>query len=400
MAFKKLKLLYLTTEDSSFWSHRLGLARAAKNEGAEVVIMAPSGKYRARLEREGFRFIPWRICRCSLNPVRELYSFAQVVKAYRNERPDIVHHIALKPIVYGGFAARMWGAMRCVNNVTGLGPLFTNSTALMVVLRSLLAKGLGFVFKAADSQIIVQNFDDRHELINRGIAAVEKTRVVQGFGIDTEQHVPRPEEGGVPVVMLASRMLWEKGVREFVAAAEELRSRGVSVRMVLVGRPDPNNPGCIPEKQLADWVDRKNVEWWGHRDGMHSVLGQAHVVCLPSYREGLPKVLLEAAACGRAVVTTNVPGCRQVVSHEVNGLLVPPRDAKALAAAIERLVRDPDLRRRLALKGRERVVEEFSHTVVVRQTLDIYRQLLGEKWPSVSETRLSGEQSAEDLVRS
>jgi glycosyltransferase involved in cell wall biosynthesis len=394
-----VKILFLTTADSSFWSHRLGLARAVKYAGAQVVIMAPPGQCCNRLKEEGFRIIPWKISRRSLNPFRELHSFLQVVIAYRRERPNIVHHIAFKPIVYGGFAARLWGAIRSVNSVTGLGPVFTNSTFLMVVLRCLLVNTLRVVFTASNSVVVVQNCDDSYELAKRGITRAGQARLIQGFGVDTEQFAPRPEEGGVPVVMLAGRIVREKGVREFVAAAEELKNQGVPVRMIVVGTPDPNNRGCITKKQLTAWAGIKNVEFWGHRDNMDSVLHQAHVVCLPSYREGLPRVLLEACACGRAIVTTDVPGCRQVVSDEVNGLLVPARNARALAAAIERLVRDSELRKRLGSQGRERALMEFSHAVVVGQTLSIYKELVGEKWPpGIKKTR--SEQLSEGVVRS
>jgi len=377
-----MKILFLTTEDSSFWSHRLALARAAKKEGADVLIMIRSGEYRSRLEKEGFRIIPWRISRPNLNPFKELDSFFQVLKAYRLEQPDLVHHVALKPIVYGGIAARLCGAIPSVNTVTGLGPIFTNAGPLMVFLRRLLTNVLRCVFRAANCKVIVQNDDDRDQLVKQGIAAPEKTVVIPGFGVDTGEFVPRAEADGVPLVVLPARMLWEKGVREFVAAAEELRNRGASARMVLVGAPDPNNPGCIPEEQLKVWVDTGSLEWWGHQDNMPSVLCQSHVVCLPSYREGLPKVLLEAAACGRAIVTTSAPGCSSVVRHGENGLLVPIKNSQALADAILSLLENKELRTQMGAAGRARAVKEFSHERVAHQTLLVYQELLNGKWHS------------------
>lgn len=371
-----MKILFLTTEDFSFWSHRLALARAAKKEGADVLIMTRSGEYRSRLEKEGFRIIPWRISRSSLNPFRELCSFLQVLKAYLLERPDLVHHIALKPIIYGGMAARFCGSIPAMHTVTGLGHAFINATRPMLVLRRVLSSVLAWVFSAPNCKIMVQNDDDRDFVVRERIALPEKTVVIPGFGVDIEKFVPRPESSDTPVVMLPARMLWEKGVREFVEAAAELHERGALVRMVLVGAPDVNNPGCIPETQLEEWAKSGVVEWWGQCDNMPPILCQSHVTCLPSYREGLPKVLLEAAACGRAIVTTNAPGCSAVVRHSENGVLVPIKDSQALATAILGLLQNDDLRRQMGAAGRERAVNEFSDERIARQVLEVYQELL------------------------
>jgi glycosyltransferase involved in cell wall biosynthesis len=375
-----MKILFLTTAGYSFWSHRLALARAAQNEGAEVLIMTPSGEYRSRLEKAGFRVLPWSISRSSLNPFRELYSFFQVLRAYRLEQPDLVHHVALKPIIYGGLAARFCGRIPAVHTVTGLGHAFISSSHPMLVLRRVLLSVLAWIFSAPNCKVVVQNDDDRDFIVREKIALAEKSVVVAGFGVDVETFVPRPEPSDTPVVMLPARMLWEKGVREFVEAAKQLREQGALVRMVLVGAPDPNNPGSIPEEQLRAWVDAGSLEWWGHQDNMPSVLCQSHVVCLPSYREGLPKVLLEAAACGRAIVTTSAPGCSSVVRHGENGLLVPIKNSQALAGAILSVLETKELRTQMGVAGRARAVSEFSDERVARQTLSVYQDLLNGKW--------------------
>jgi len=383
-----MKILFLTTDDQSFWSHRLTLARAAKEEGADVLIMVPSGEYRSRLEKEGFRIIPWSICRPSLNPFRELYSFLQVLKAYRLEQPDLVHHVALKPIVYGGMAARFCGRISAVHSIIGLGYAFISSSLPILVLRRVLLSVLGWIFSAPNCKVAVQNNDDRDFIVGERIVVAEKAVVVAGFGVDVETFVPRPEPSGTPVVMLPARMLWEKGVGEFVEAARKLREQGGLIRMVLVGAPDPNNPGCIPEEQLRVWLDTGNLEWWGLQDNMPSVLCRSHVVCLPSYREGLSHVLLEASACGRAIVTTSAPGCSDVVRHGENGLLVPIRDSQALATAIFDLLRNDDLRRQMGEAGRTRAVNEFSDKRMAGKMLEVYQELLSDKWhpkPALSE---------------
>jgi len=376
-----MKLIFLSTEDSTFWSHRLGLARKLRDAGVDVVIMIRAGEHCSRLKKEGFRIIPWSISRRSLNPFMEFRSFLQVVSVYREEHPDMVHHIALKPIVYGSLAAAGLGGIPAMNTVTGLGPVFVRRNVTNRMLRSALVKVLRVCFRAKGSRVVVQNEDDRELLTGAKIASAEKTSVIAGFGVNTEHFVPSPEPDGEFVVMLPARMLWEKGVGEFVEAGQELHSWCQSVRMVLVGGPDPNNPGCIPERRLREWVASGSVEWWGHQEDMRSVLGRSHLVCLPSYREGLPKVLLEAGACERAVVTTDVAGCREVVRDEVNGLLVPSRDSKALAGAIRRLLGDSKLRKKLAAAGRQRAEREFSSEIILASTLDLYREVLGSRWP-------------------
>lgn len=375
-----MKVLFLTTEGSSFWTHRLTLARRIASEGAEVVIMVRSSEYDRHLENEGFRVLPWEISRRSLNPIRELRSLLQVLRTYRNERPDVVHHIALKPIIYGGIAAGMCGDIPAVNNVTGLGPVFTNSSIRMRFLRRLLSGLLKWVCSTANCKMILQNQADRAEFVSRGITVPERTLVTAGFGVDTGHFIPLPEREGAPVVMLPARMLWEKGVGDFVAVARELRKQRAVVRMVLVGASDRNNIGCIAEPQLREWADEGIVEWWGQQANMASVLCESHVVCLPTYGEGLPKVLLEAASCGRPIVTTNAPGCSDVVGHEENGLIVPLRNPTALATALLRLLQDPGLRARMGAAGRERAVKHFSDRNVADQIVGVYQELLKDRW--------------------
>jgi glycosyltransferase involved in cell wall biosynthesis len=260
-------------------------------------------------------------------------------------------------------------------------------------LRSIVLRILAFVFRTRDARVIVMNADNRNLLLKSKTLKPEQIQVHPGPGIRVKRFIPEPEPHGAPIVLLPSRMLWEKGVGEFVAAANELRNKGISARFVLTGAPDADNPGCISEKQLRAWDRSGVVEWWGPRNDMPAVYAQSTLVCLPSfYGEGLPNVLAEAGACARAVVTTDVAGCREAVAHEVNGLLVPARDAKALGAAIERLLADAELRRRLSAMGRERAVKEFSHTAIVSQMLRIYRELLGGKWPA-SESAASEERA-------
>lgn len=346
--------------------------------GAEVVVLTHVNYLEQAIKQEGFQLIPWHISSGSLNPFREFLAFLQVLHVYRHERPDLVHHVTIKSVIYGGLAARLCGNIPSVNAITGLGHVFISQSWGMRLLRRLLLVLFRWVLRRRGSTTIFQNADNCNDLVKAGVVPQERIVLIRGSGVDVKAFSPRPEPNGVPVVILATRMLWEKGVADFVDAASKLREQGVSARFVLVGDPDPGNPACIPRDQLLSWAASGVVEWWGHRNDMPAVLAESNVVCFPSYYgEGVPKVLIEAASCGRAIVTTDVPGCREVVRNGDNGLLVPAKDANALAGALKALILDPGLRAMMGVQGREIAVREFSEERVIRETLAVYRELLG-----------------------
>lgn len=286
--------------------------------------------------------------------------------------PDIVHLVALRPVVVGGLASLVMSRPRFVFALTGLGYLFTadraNSPATKLLRRMLpifFRKGLA----------IVQNTEDQDLLVSCGVDS-SRIRLIRGSGVDVSKFISSDEPPGTPIVMLPARLLWDKGVGEFVEAARTLQSRGVDARFVLVGESDPDNPTAIPEEELLKWVDEGIVELWGFKERMEEVLPQTTIVCLPSYREGMPKSILEAMACGRPCITTDTSGCREAVRDGDNGLLVPVQDATVLADAIESLLNDKKARLRMGRRGRERAVDEFSDEVVIAQTLAVYEELL------------------------
>lgn len=369
------KLLFLVTEDWYFCSHRLPPARAAQAAGYDVVVATRVDLRGAEIMAEGFKLVPISLRRRSRNPFREMAAIAEIAQIYRRERPDIVHHVALKPVLYGSFAALLVRRPAVVNALAGMGFLFTSSSRTAAVLRAAVSRIFRVLLNAGRSVLILQNPDDEAMLVSGGLVAPSRVRLIRGSGVDIERFAPTPEPGGTPVVMLPSRLLWDKGVGEFVAAAGVLRARGVVARFVLVGDGDADNPASIPDAQLKAWHDSGLIEGWGRCEDMPGALAQAHIVCLPSYREGLPKVLLEAAACARALVATDAPGCREIVRHGENGLLVPLRDAASLADAIERLLGDPVLRFRMGQKGRHMVEAEFSEEKVAQETLAVYREV-------------------------
>jgi len=367
----KPKLLFLVTEDWYFVSHRLSIAIAAREAGYDVAVATRAKQHVEIIQKAGIRVIPFELSRRIGNPLAELMGLFLL---YRRERPDIVHHVALKPVFFGALAARLAGLSAQVNAVAGLGWLFISRSRtarwMSPVIRLILAR----LLNAPRCRVIVQNPDDAELLKEAGVTE-SHLRMIRGSGIDTSEFSPFPEPPEPICVVLASRILWDKGVSEFVKAARQLKKEGVKASFILVGKPDLDNPASVPEKTLHAWQKEEIVEWWGYREDMIAVFHAAHVVCLPSYREGLPKVLLEAAACGRPIVATDVPGCREVVREGENGLLVPVRDAQALSEALLYLIKNSELRSQMGRRGREIVLKEFSSEKVIAQTLSLYKEL-------------------------
>lgn len=367
------KLLFLVTEDWYFCSHRLPVARAARDAGFEVVVATRVDRHGQRIRDEGFRLValPWR--RRSVHPLRELAALRRLWTLYRREAPDIVHHIALKPAAYGALVAPR--GLRTVSTVAGLGYLSTSTQLRARILRPALRLVLTRLCRKPGARMVVQNPDDRAALIDSGVVGAERVAVIRGSGVDLDRFAPGDEPAGALTATMVARMLWSKGVREMVEAARLLRARGSNVRVVLVGEPDDENPESVPADDLRAWSRAGYIEWLGVRDDMPEVLRATHIAVLPTYREGLPMTLLEAAASGRAIVATDVPGCREIVRHGENGLLVPSRDARALADAIETLGHDPARRARMGRRGRE-MAAAFGEDVVVAETLALYRAML------------------------
>jgi glycosyltransferase involved in cell wall biosynthesis len=369
----KPKLLFFVTEDWAFCLHRLPLAKAAVEAGFDVAVAVRERNHGDIIRAAGIRLIPFEIARRGMNPYAEIRVIKRLVALYLRERPDIVHHVTIKPVLYGAIAARIAGVPRVVNALTGLGWTFISRNILVSLLRILVQQLLRFLL--VQGRVIVQNPDDMQLLVGLGVPQVV-IRLIRGSGVDVSMYTPHLPHTGIPVVALVARMLWDKGVGEFVQAARVLKSRGVSARFVLVGDPDMENPAGIQETTLRAWVEEDIVEWWGYQDDMPAVYSRTDIACLPSYREGLPKSLLEAAAAGLPIVTTDVPGCREAVIDGDNGLLVPVRDADALAEALVKLLVNGDMRSRMGKRGRERAESEFSVERVVAETIQVYRELL------------------------
>lgn len=376
IAAPKPRLLFVVTEDWYFCSHRLPLALAAMAAGFDVAVATRVSAHGDVLRAHGIGVHPWEMRRDSTGLFSELRALLSLNRIYRQARPDIVHHVALKPVLYGSFLARLRGIPAVVNALGGMGSLFTARSASKRLIKNAILSVFRFLLSAKGRILILQNPDDRELMVTQAGVAAERIRLIRGAGVNLDEFGAVAEPAGVPLVVLPARMLWDKGVGEYVEAARLLKAEGVQARFVLVGGTDECNPSGIDQRQLEQWTAEGVVEWLGMRRDMPAVLQGANIVCLPSYREGLPKSLLEAAACARAIVSTDVPGCREIVRDGENGILVRPRDAVALAGALRQLIVSPALRSRMGSRGREMVVAEFSEQIVVAQTINIYHELL------------------------
>lgn len=368
------KLLYLVSEDWYFVSHRLPMARAARDAGYEVHVATRVGDEGPRIEREGFALHPIQWRRGSLNPFRLVAAVLETRRVYRNINPDLVHHVALVPSVVGSLAA-LGLPMARLNALAGLGFAFTSDTLKARVVRPLASLLLGWLLNRPKTTVLVQNPDDRAVVAGLGVPA-DAIAVIPGSGVDTDLLTPIPEPAGPFTIGFVGRLLDDKGVHALVRTHELLAERGTGVRTLLAGEPDPSNPASIPETTLSTWRKLPNLELLGHIDDIRDVWGKAHVAVLPSRREGLPKSLLEAAACGRPLIATDVPGCREILRNGVNGLLVPADNAEALADAIDTLRRDSDLRARFGHAARQIAVAEYSNGRIGREITALYSRLL------------------------
>jgi len=376
-----VKILLFANTDWYLFNFRLSLAQALRAAGHTIVLVSPPGKYIGNLQAAGFRWIEFPLSRRGTNPLFEIKTIARLRQLYRQEKPNIVHHFTIKCVLYGSLAARLAGVKGIINAITGLGYVFIGSNQQANRLL-FMVKGL-YWLALRNTRVIFQNEDDRGLFLGMGLVNPAQCNLIAGSGVDTQHFKPTPEPDGMPLIVLPARLLWDKGVGEFVEAARLLQSQGISARFALVGDTDPDNPAGVPDKQLHDWQAEGVVECWGWQEKMSLVYERANIVCLPSYREGLPRTLVEAAACGRSLVAADVPGCREIVHNGENGLLVPVQDVQALAAAVKTLVLNPGMRQVMGIRGRAMVEKSFSVEKVVSETLQVYHGLgLTEETPA------------------
>jgi glycosyltransferase involved in cell wall biosynthesis len=318
------------------------------------------------------------MARRSLNPFRELALVLWLRQLLCRERVDLVHGFTIKGAVYGALAARLAGVSARVSSIDGLGYVFASDDFKAQLLRPLVRAMLRLALNGKNTRLILLNRDDVAMFQQARLMDPALVRMIPGAGVDCKRFsFGGHRVNGQPLrVLMAARLLWDKGLSEYVASARMLKAQGRQIEFLLAGTPDPGNPKSVPEGTVQSWVDEGLINWLGHVSDMPALLATVHVVALPSYREGLPTTLTEAAACFIPLVTTNVPGCRDVVTHELDGLLIPVRDADALAHAIARLDDDPDLCARLGAAARAKALVQFEERIVIDSTLAVYAELI------------------------
>lgn len=370
------RLLYVVNHLKFFFSHRLPLARAARHAGYEVHVAAPRMGFTVPPEERWLMHHDIPIGRGLDSLAADFRTIGRLAELCRAHAFTLVHAFTHKPVLLTALARRRSGMPPVVYSLTGLGHLALGRGRLIALVRRLFFLLAASAFRRPRAEVTFQNEDDLLMFLERGCAIPGRSHLIRGTGIDIDEFHAVPDPPGPCLVMAPTRMLREKGVVEFADAAALVRRTHPEVRFVLVGDPDPGNPSSLPIDLLRRWVDEGRVEWWGHRHEMPATLAKAHIVCLPSYREGIPRVLMEAAACGKAIVATDVPGCREAVVDGLNGLRILPRSPEAIRNAVLSLVENPERRRAMGLASRRLAVERFDHALLSRQMLDVYRKVL------------------------
>jgi glycosyltransferase involved in cell wall biosynthesis len=370
------QIAFIANWDWVYFNFRLPLVRALQSAGAEVFLVCPRGQYFSKLEELGYHMIEWKMSRRSLLPFKELKSVLGLRKILVKLNPDVVHNFTIKPVLYGTITARSLRIGKVINNFTGLGYLFSDG-AKPFLLRLLVLPIMRRLLKSPTVNALFQNNSDRNNLIERDIAVEERAAIIPGTGVDLSRFPGKANQktGRSLKVMMASRLLSDKGVVEYFEAAQLIRESHPEIKFLLAGAPDPGNPASINPKLIEDWKTLEVLDFLGHRSDMDQLLAEVDIAVLPSYHEGVPLFLIEAAAAGLPIVASDIPGCRMVVSQNNNGLLVPIRDSKELAKAIETLLLNRSLRIQMGKKSREIAHDRFSIERINQRYISYYKEL-------------------------
>jgi glycosyltransferase involved in cell wall biosynthesis len=369
-----VKVLLFANTDWYLYNFRLPLAEALRSQGHEVVLVSPDGKYSERLKQAEFRWVAFPLVRQRLNPFAELFTILRLVLLYRRERPDVAHHFTVKCVMYGSIAARLAGIEGVVNALAGLGHVFSDGGMQARLLRIIIQRICKSFLRP--TQVIFQNPEDHQAFLKRGLVDRDASHLIRGSGVDVERFKPRANKnpGDKRYVLLASRLLWAKGVAEYVEAARLVRRQIPETVFLLAGEADPGNPASVPQEAVDEWKRQGDVEVLGHCEDIKSLLEKADLVVLPTYYgEGVPRILIEAAASGKPLVATDMPGCHEIVQHRLNGILIPARDSQELARAIKEILPDDLCMARMGKHSRRLACDEFSQEQVINKTFQVYQ---------------------------
>lgn len=371
------KILFIVSEDWYFVSHRLHLATAAIKDGHEVLLLSRMSEYKGLINSLGIETIDLPLKRSSRNPFRELKTIYFIFDVISNFKPDLVHAVAMKPVLYTALSTIFVNTNGRIFAFGGLGFIFRSYKTIARALRLFFIPIFRLLLRGENIRLIIQNKDDRKLLEDYRVVDEKKIRLIRGAGVDTMKFVPQStSHSDKLLVILPARILWDKGVEDFVICAKRCQNMKVNARFVLIGDPDPHNPECIPDSQLKKWIEHGAIEWWERQDDILSAYQKADIVCFPSYHEGLPKALLEAASCGLPIVSYDVPGCREVVQDHINGFLIPFKDRDALFSAVLKLLEDSKLRYEMGQRGREMILKDFTQEKIAAETISVWNEFL------------------------
>lgn len=372
------RILYVVNIPRFFMTHRLPLALAARERGYDVHVTTSDADEAnvASIKATGLPYYPLPLSQHGTNPLAEVQTVTALYQLYSRLQPDLVHQVSIKPVLYGGIAAKTAHVPAVVSAMSGLGYVFISQTPKMRIVRQFVKPLFRLALAGNNTHMIFQNPDDQERFVQMGLLPQSRTTLIKGSGVDMDTFKPQPEPDDLPVVLFAGRLLWSKGLGTFVELARRLQGKA---RFVVAGYPEPSSPHAVSPEQMATWQTEGAIEWWGKRDDMPDVFASVNIVCLPStYGEGVPRVLIEAAACGRAIITTDTPGCREIVHDGENGLLVPPGDLDALVSATQTLIHNPTQRAQMGTRGREIAQAEYSLRRVLDDTFALYEALLSQ----------------------
>ena len=370
------RVLFVITEDWALISHRLHFVIAARDRGFEVAIATKFSRHKEMLSSLGVKTYDWNLSRKSINPFSELKSLFLLYRIISEFKPNLVHAVAQKPLLYAGILKRLGLDFSFVGALGGVGYIFNSVSLKAKILRPLISKILRFVLVGGNTAFILQNkhnisLFEKLKIVNKGQA-----KLIQGSGVEISKYLPTPFQCGVTKIILPARMLWDKGVAEFVEAARSIKEKGLEAEFILVGDIDEHNSASVKQIQIDDWISEGIVKQMTRQDNMFEIYSFAHVVCLPSYHEGLPKVLTEAASCARPIVTFDIPGCREIVTNGINGFLVPFQDQSALEKALVTLINEPNLRESMGFAGRKIAETKFCSDFINDQTFLVWEEVI------------------------
>ena len=370
------KVLFIVTEDWYFRSHRLSLAKDAIKKGYEVALLSNLSEFQNQISNEGIKTYNWRINRRSINPILELRSLYDVLITIKSFNPDLIHAVAFKPIIYSHFAGRLLGIKKFIFALGGLGTIFSVKKTINSVIKIILIPLLKIAFKGKSVRLVLQNQDDINILLKSKVVNEQKIRLIKGAGVDTNIFCPAKNPPKIPSVLFAGRLLWTKGVGDFVECAKRIK-RKVNASFLVAGKPDSLNPESVNEKFLIKWEKKGVIDWLGYKDDMVSVIQSCSLICFPStYGEGLPKILIESASCGIPLLAYDIAGPREIIKDNINGYLVAPGDIERLEHLLMLLIKNSSKRKSMGKNGREYVINHFSQEIISEQTLDLWKQVL------------------------